>query len=79
VHPWPLWEEYLLNKIGKFGTDVELIHEKQVELKDGIPGREFRFNWISNGHWQLKTIILAIYYQNFLMNSFIVFHLNNSL
>ena len=59
-----IWEEYLFNKFGKFGTDIELINEKQVELTSGIPGREFRFDWFSNGYWKVKTIILATYYQD---------------
>ena len=59
-----IWEEYLFNEVGKFGTDVELINEKQVELTDGIPGREFKVDWISNGYWKVKTIILATYYQD---------------
>ena len=62
-----IWEKHLSKEVQEFASNVKLIYSKQAELQDGTSAREIRFDWFSNGHWLLKTIILATYNQDHLV------------
>lgn len=50
--------------VEEFASNVKLIYSKQTKLRDGTPASEIRFDWVSDGRWPLKTMILATYYQD---------------
>lgn len=59
-----LWEMHLQGEIEAFATGVKRIFTKQTKLREGIPATEIRFDWVAEGQWPLKTLILATYYQD---------------
>ena len=54
-------ERHYTNKLEKFGSSVRLVSTTQIALSDGAPANEVQFDWVSNDHWPVKTMIVSTY------------------
>lgn len=42
------------------GTDVKILYEREMKLKDGTPAYEFELKW-KNGIWPLRTYSIIVF------------------
>ena len=54
-------ERHYTNEFEKFGSSVKLVSSMQTALSDGTPANEVQFDWVSNDHWPVKTMIVSTY------------------
>ena len=55
-------ERHYANELEKFGSSVKLVSNTQTALSDGTPANEVQFDWVSNDHWPVKTMIVSTYH-----------------
>jgi len=54
-------ERHYINELEKSGYNVRLVSSMQTALSDGTPANEVQFDWVSNDHWPVKTMIVSTY------------------
>jgi hypothetical protein len=55
-------ERHYTNELEKFSSSVKLVSNTQTALSDGTPANEVQFDWVSNDHWPVKTMIVSTYH-----------------
>ena len=50
--------------VKKYSTNAKLVSSKQAMLSDGTPANEVLFDRVVEDHWPLKTLILAIFWED---------------